>query len=166
MTALYFISPLSAENARKITTWRYDPPFDLYDLGPENISGFINPEYYYHQILNENGNLDGYCCYGLDAQVPGGEYLINMPEILDIGVGMKPNLTGAGRGHKFVSAILEYARERFHPDRFRVTIADFNLRSLKTFQSLGFKIQGSFVREMVDIHFFQLEKSVKEEDYG
>ena len=166
MTALYFISPLSEENARKITTWRYDPPFDLYDLGPENISGFINPEYYYHQILNENGNLDGYCCYGLDAQVPGGEYLINMPEILDIGVGMKPNLTGVGRGHKFVSAILEYARERFHPDRFRVTIADFNLRSLKTFQSLGFKIQGSFVREMVDIHFFHLEKSVKEEDYG
>jgi len=166
VTVLYSISPLSEENAREITTWRYDPPFDLYDLSPQHLSGFKNPEYYYHQILNEKGDLVGYCCYGLDAQVPGGVYLINLPEVLDIGVGMMPNLTGAGRGHKFVSAILEYARERFHPDRFRVTIADFNLRSLKTFQSLGFKIQGSFVREMVDIHFFQLEKSVKEEDYG
>ena len=57
------------------------------------------------------GDLVGYCCYGLDAQVPGGEYLINMPAVLDIGVGMKPNLTGAGRGHDFVSAILEYANE-------------------------------------------------------
>jgi len=166
VTAIYFISPISEENARKITTWRYDPPYDLYDLGPENISGFMNPEYYYHHILNENGNLVGYCCYGVDAQVPGGEYLVNMPEILDIGVGMKPNLTGAGRGYDFVSAILAYGNERFHPVRFRATIADFNQRSLKTFQNLGFEIQGSFIRELVDIHFFQLEKLVEDEDYG
>ena len=163
MTALYFISPLSEENARKITTWRYDPPFDLYDLGSENISGFINPEYYYHQILNENGNLVGYCCYGLDAQVPGGEYLINMPEILDIGVGMKPNLTGAGRGHKFVSAILEYASERFNPSRFRVTVADFNHRSLRTFRKQGFKESHHFIRELAEIPFTQLERDLEEE---
>ena len=163
MTALYFISPLSEENARKITTWRYDPPFDLYDLGPENISGFINPEYYYHQILNENGNLVGYCCYGLDAQVPGGEYLINMPEILDIGIGMKPNLTGTGRGHKFVSAILEYASERFNPSRFRVTVADFNHRSLMTFRKLGFKDSHHFIRELAEIPFTQLERDLEEE---
>ena len=61
---------------------------------------------------------------------------------------------------------LNMPTNRFHPARFRVTIADFNQRSLKTFQKLGFRIQGSFIRELVDIHFFQLEKSVKEEDYG
>ena len=166
MTALYSIFPLTEENAREITTWRYDPPFDLYDLAPQYLSGFINPEYYYHQILNEKEDLVGYCCYGLDAQVPGGEYLINMPEVLDIGVGMKPILTGAGLGHEFVSAILDYASERFQPSRFRVTVAEFNQRSVRTFQNLGFKIQGSFIRELVNIQFFQLEKPVKEEDYG
>ncbi len=162
MTALYFIRPLSEENAREITTWRYDPPFDLYDLSPKYLSGFLNPDYYYHQVLDQNGDLMGYCCFGLDAQVPGGEYLINDPEILDIGVGLKPELTGAGRGHEFVSAILEYANERFHPACFQVTVADFNQRSLKTFQNLGFKIKSSFIRELVEIVFFQLERPVKE----
>ncbi len=163
MTALYTISPLSEENAREITTWRYDPPFDLYDLAPQYLSEFINPEYYYHQVLNEKGYLVGYCCYGLDAQVPGGEYLVNTPEVLDIGVGMKPNLTGAGRGHKFVSAILEYASERFTPSRFRVTVADFNHRSLKTFGKHGFKESHHFIRELAEIPFTQLERELEEE---
>ncbi len=164
MTTLYTISPLSEENAREITNWRYDPPFDLYDLAPQYLSGFINPEYYYHQVLNEKGNLVGYCCYGLDAQVPGGEYLVNTPEVLDIGVGMKPNLTGAGRGHEFVSAILKYASERFNPARFRVTVADFNHRSLRTFRKHGFKESHYFIRELAEIPFTQLEREIEEEN--
>ena len=163
MTVHYSIFPLSEENAREITTWRYDAPFDLYDLAPQYLSGFLNPEYYYHQVLSDKGDLIGYCCYGLDAQVPGGEYLINMPEVLDIGVGMKPNLTGAGRGHDFVSAILDYANERFYPTRFRVTVADFNLRSLRIFKKHGFKESNYFIRELVEIPFTQLEKELQEE---
>jgi len=164
VTALCSISLLSEENAREITTWRYDSPFNLYDIAPQHLSGFINPEYYYHQVLNENGDLIGYCCYGLDAQVPGGEYLINMPEVLDIGVGMKPNLAGAGRGHEFVSAILKYASKRFHPARFRVTVADFNLRSLRTFRKHGFNESHHFIRELAEIPYTQLERELEEEN--
>jgi len=159
----YTISSLTEENAREITTWQYDPPYDLYDLGPEDLVGFLNPDYRYHQVMDLDGTLIGYCCFGMDAQVPGGDYRQNEPVVLDIGVGLNPELTGKGMGTFFVSVILEYGHATYNPEVFRVTIASFNQRSLKTFQKLGFVIQGSFTRELVDIKFYQLEKSVLEE---
>lgn len=166
MAELYTISILNEENAREITTWSYDPPYDLYDHSSIHLPGLLNPDYRYHQVLDQQGNLFGYCCFGLDAQVPGGDYQENEPEVLDIGVGLKPSHTGQGKGVAFVRAVLDYAGETYRPKIFRVAIAAFNQRSLKTFQNLGFKIQGSFIREFVEIQFFQLERPIKEEVYG
>jgi RimJ/RimL family protein N-acetyltransferase len=158
----FFLSPLSEDHARIIITWRYDPPYDLYDLSEKDLAGFLNPDYSYHQVLDSKGDLAGYCCFGLDAQVPGGEYSQNGPEVLDIGVGMKPGLTGRGYGTTFVANILDYGRNTYNPEVFRATIASFNQRSLKTFQNLGFTIKGSFIRELARIEFYQLEKPAKE----
>ena len=135
-------------------------------MEPRHLEGLLNPDYRYHQVLEKNGSLAGYCCYGIDAQVPGGVYLKNEPEILDIGVGLAPRLTGQGRGTAFVGQILKFGFNTYHPDKFRVSVASFNKRSLKTFQNLGFKIQESFIRELVEIKFFQLERPIKEENNG
>ena len=161
--AEYSISPLSEENAREITTWQYDPPYDLYDLGLEDMAGLLNPDYCYHQVMDPKGILVGFCCFGLDAQVPGGDYQQNESVVLDIGVGLRPDLTGQGRGTTFVGDILDYGYATYRPEVFRATIASFNQRSLTTFQMLGFVIQGSFKRELVDMKFYQLERSVSEE---
>jgi RimJ/RimL family protein N-acetyltransferase len=160
--AEYSITPLSEENARELTTWQYDPPYDLYDLKPEDLTGLLNPDYGYHQVIDQKGILIGYCCFGLDAQVPGGDYQQNGPGVLDIGVGLRPDLTGRGRGITFVGAILDCGYAKYGPEVLRATIASFNQRSLRTFQCLGFEIQGSFIRESVNIQFYQLEKLVKE----
>jgi RimJ/RimL family protein N-acetyltransferase len=157
---MYTISPLSEENARKITTWCYDPPYDLYDLAPEHLQELLDPDLRYHQVLDQSGVLVGFCCFGWDAQVPGGEYQRGEPEVLDIGVGLCPPLTGQGQGAGFVGEILEYGRKVYRPEIFRVTIAGFNQRSLKTFQKLGFVIKSSFKRELVDVFFFQLERPI------
>ena len=162
MTNLYTISPLSEENAREITIWRYDPPYDLYDLALENLQGLLDPDFRYHQVVDPSGQLVGYCCFGLDAQVPGGDYRLIEPEVLDIGVGLNPKNTGRGQGVVFVKSVLDYGAVTYQPEIFRATIAGFNQRSLKTFQNLGFKIQSSFIRELVEIVFFQLERPVKE----
>ena len=66
MTAEYTISPLNEDNAREITTWRYSPPYDLYDLESRHLKGFLNPDYQYHQVLEKHGMLAGYCCFGID----------------------------------------------------------------------------------------------------
>ena len=161
--AEYIISPLSVENAQKITTWRYDPPYDLYDLDPEHLSGLLNIDYRYHQVMDLKGSLVGYCCFGLDAQVPGGDYQHGEPAVLDIGVGLRPDLIGKGLGSDFVSDILDFTIKEFKPEYFRVTIADFNQRSQKTFRDLGFKETYQFIRDLVEIPFTQLERKIVEE---
>ncbi|TFG50066.1 MAG: N-acetyltransferase [Anaerolineales bacterium] len=157
----YFFSPLTMEFAHQIATWRYDPPFDLYDIYPEHLKGLLYPAYRYHQVLGRNGALVGFCCYGADARVPGGEYNEGEPLVLDVGVGLRPDLTGQGLGECFVQAILDYGENTFQPEQFRVTVADFNLRSRKTFQKLGFQEVFHFTRELVEMPFTQLERFVK-----
>lgn len=158
----YQISPITTDKALQIITWRYDPPYGVYDLKPEDINGLLLPEYRYHQVLDEKGDLVGYCCYGLDAQVPGGEYSRGEPEVLDVGVGMMPRLTGQGLGAGFVEEILAYAWKAYHPEIFRVTVADFNLRSMQTFLNLGFEVTGHFIRERGKMPFTQLERKAYE----
>jgi len=155
----YQIIPISREQAEVIVFWTYEPPYSVYDLKPEDLTGLLNPDYRYHHMLDVRGELVGYCCFGLDAQVPGGDYSRAEPEVLDVGVGMRPDMTGKGRGADFVAAILDYARENYRPSLFRVTVADFNGRSLRTFRKLGFLDTHNFIREAGQMPFTQLERT-------
>jgi ribosomal-protein-alanine N-acetyltransferase len=155
---VYTIAPLIPENALEIITWRYDPPYDLYDLSREDITGLLLPENRYHAVLDEKSDLIGYCCFGKDAQVPGGDYSQGEPIILDIGVGLHPDYVGRGLGKDFVSAILVFAARTYAPKIYRVTVAAFNQRSLRVFRSLGFRQTHSFTRDLVELEFIQLER--------
>jgi len=159
----YSIISITQKYAQQILTWTYDPPYDLYDLIIEDLPGLLNPAYRYHVVLNEEGELVGYCCFGEDARVPGGDYEQGEPGVLDLGVGLRPDLTGQGYGKGFVGAILEYGARIYNPEVFRVTVAAFNQRSLRSFRSLGFKDKGSFTRTLVEVDFIQLEKPIQVE---
>jgi RimJ/RimL family protein N-acetyltransferase len=134
----------------------------VYNLEPEDLDALMDPVYHYHQVLDLAGNLIGYCCFGADAQVPGGEYPQDGAKFLDIGVGMHPDLVGKGLGRGFVSAVLMYASNTYEPEYFRVTIANFNQRSLKTFRKLGFVNTVHFYRMPDGMHFTQLERKAYE----
>lgn len=159
----YSISPLTPENARRMINWHYDPPYDYYDLAPDHLLGLLNPDYRYHQVLSRSGEMFGYCCFGEDARVPGGVYSEGEPRVLDIGLGLKPEHTGQGSGKDFMTAVLSFVRDTYRPEVYRVTVADFNQRSLKTFQSLGFSICDHFTRDLAEVKFTQLERSIKKE---
>jgi RimJ/RimL family protein N-acetyltransferase len=116
--------------------------------------------------LDKEGDLIGYCCFGSDARVPGGDYSQTEPEVLDIGVGLRPDLTGRGLGREFVKTILDFANLCFQPAYFRVAVAAFNQRSRKTFQKLGFVVQDRFKKEPGEIEFIQLVKPAQEDDNG
>ena len=72
---------------------------------------------------------------GPEAQVPGGDY---SEPALDIGIGLRPDATGRGLGKLVLAEFLDFALDVYRPDRFRATIAAFNLRSQRTFLGLGF----------------------------
>lgn len=76
-------------------------------------------------------------------QVPNSTYPYCL-EFTDIGLGMRPDLTGKGRGRLFVTYIMEGAMERGKP--LRSTVAAFNERVIHLYETVGFRTITSFER--------------------
>lgn len=138
--------PMDEPYARAILEWQYEAPYDVYNLDPGDeaaVQAFLDPEYGYYAVVDERGDLVAFCCFGADAQVPGGLY--DAPA-LDVGLGVRPDLTGRGRGHAYVDAVLDFARRTYAPPAFRVTIAAFNQRALRVWEQAGFRPDQAFHR--------------------
>ena len=139
-------SPIDQPAAREIVTWRYEPPYDIYNLEDSEsaIDYALDPQYKFYAMRAENGELVGFCSFGKDGQVPGGDY---SGDALDIGMGIRPGLTGRGQGADFVLAVLDYARCAFAPRQFRVTIASFNQRAQRVWEKNGFTPIQTFTHQ-------------------
>lgn len=140
--------PMDETSARSILTWRYQEPYTLYNAAPDEIDvamqAFLDPLNAYHTITDEQGSLVAYCCFGPDAQVPGCDY---GTDALDIGMGLRPNLTGQGQGITYARAVLDFARSAFAPAAFRVTVAEFNARALRVWEKARFRPVQTFQRD-------------------
>jgi len=134
------VAPLTREHAEDISTWRYAAPYDVYDMVGTHPAELLLPEVGFHAVL-AGDRLIGFRSFGPDGQVPGWDY---DDSALDTGGGLRPELTGQGLGRTVISAGLAYGRTRFAPPAFRVTVASFNARALRTVESLGFNRVGTF----------------------
>ncbi len=148
---------LSVEDAEQVLSRRYPPPYDIYDAAPgsheETVRFLSDPTSGYFGIRNAQDALEAFCCLGLDAQVPGGDY---SDDALDAGLGLRPDLTGHGRGSTYVEALLQFAVRQFSPRAVRVTVAQFNLRALRVWRRAGFTEQDTFRRESDGMPFVVL----------
>ena len=155
MSSLCF-TPITAVEAREVLNWRYPGLPTLYNPAPDeledDIEVLLTPAYNYYAARSAEGLLVGFCCYGADAQVPGGDY--SLRSAVDVGLGMNPALVGHGLSHGFLAAILDWGRQCFEPDYFRATVAAINLRSQGMFSRAGFYIIQRFRPPDNDIHEF------------
>lgn len=144
--AKYAIQVLTEEDVRDFLNWRYTPPYHIYNLEVDDVDGtiafFLMAENGYLAVRDEANRLAGFCCFGFEGQVPGGDYSL---DALDVGIGMRPALTGLGLGDGFVAAVLDHAEATYAPSRLRATVAAFNRRSQRVFEKQGFHRQSSFV---------------------
>jgi RimJ/RimL family protein N-acetyltransferase len=101
----------------------------------------LDPFWRFHAVLDMQEGLCGYCSFGEDGQVTGGDYTRNA---LDIGLGLRPDMTGKGYGSDFLVEIMSYARDIFEFETFRLTVAVFNERAISLYRGLGFKAVSEF----------------------
>jgi ribosomal-protein-alanine N-acetyltransferase len=134
------IAPLTGEHAEDLATWRYDAPYDVYDLAGADPAELLDPALGFHAVL-AGERLIGFRSFGPDGQVPGWDY---DDSALDTGGGLRPSLTGQGLGRAVIAAGLDFGHAAFAPTAFRVTVASFNARARRTVESLGFELVGSF----------------------
>jgi len=137
----YTFTRMSEVHARTALAWQYRAPFAFYNHDPnhleKNLRDWLDPENAYYSILGDQDALIGYCCFGTEAQVPGGLY--EGDDTIDMGTGMRPDLMGTDLAPSFLEAILRWARSEFSPLQFRVTVATFNQRVIRLCSEAGFE---------------------------
>jgi ribosomal protein S18 acetylase RimI-like enzyme len=138
--AVIEVVPLTRDFAVDICTWRYPPPYECYDMTGADPDELVDPGSGFFALLR-NGDLIGFRSFGSDGRVPGWEY---DEAALDTGGGLRPELTGRGLGKTVIANGLAFGRGRFGPAAFRVTVAAFNTRAVRTVTGLGFNRVGSF----------------------
>jgi ribosomal-protein-alanine N-acetyltransferase len=134
----FHLVPMEASAAERIAEWRYDPPYDLYDLDadPGDHAEFLDPSNWADTYAVEDaaGTLVGFFEF-----TPG--------ETVEIGLGMRPDHTGRGLGRAFVEAGLAFASERYGAGAFELAVASFNERALAVYETLGFERLETYSQE-------------------
>ncbi|WP_369902006.1 GNAT family N-acetyltransferase [Bacillus manliponensis] len=141
------IKHITKEEANEIASWQYKEPYELYSFSSseETIEELLGGTYY--SCRSDEGELIGYFCFGESAQVPGGRdaKLYGGEGIVDIGLGMKPQLTGNGLGRAFLGAGIQFAEETFQPKQLRLSVAAFNNRAIQLYKNAGFVAEAVFM---------------------
>jgi ribosomal-protein-alanine N-acetyltransferase len=164
---LFDFRPMAKASALVIVHWRYSTPYDIYNLDSgdvgETIEALLDPQFHYHIMTDQQEGLVAYCCFGKDGQVPGGDYSL---DALDIGLGVRPDLTGQGRGLSFVGAVLDFACQTYSAQAFRVTVAQFNRRALRVWEQAGFRPVQTFERHGDGLPFVVLTYELGKDRLG
>ncbi|KRG11941.1 GNAT family N-acetyltransferase [Lederbergia galactosidilytica] len=155
------IRNMNENYAREIMHWKYEAPYELYNLDGDDEE--LQELLHYFCVL-ENDELIGFFCTGSFAQVHSGHEAgayPHMNEVVDIGLGLKPEWTGQGFGREFLSFILQHLQRQQNPKAFRLTVAGFNERAMKVYRHLGFKAVTLFTAN--DIPFLIMIKMIESE---
>jgi ribosomal-protein-alanine N-acetyltransferase len=125
-----------------VARWRYPGPYAYYNfdalslvtiLFAQSLFGAISDPTYF-TVVDEHERIVGVFSYIWHAR-----------GVLEVGLAMRPDLTGQGRGLglSFLLAGLEYARKRFRPQRYYLTVAAFNTRARTVYERAGFRRVGA-----------------------
>lgn len=155
--------PITADDVSTFTAWRYEPPYDIYNLPhppqPDDFAEWLDPEIYCHGMWNQTDELIAFCTFGLDGQVPGGDYSTNA---LDIGMAVRPDHTGRGLGRSIAQSVIDFAQRTFDLPMLRVTIATFNQRAMAVWTGNDFEPKETFRSTTSNPREFQIfERTIK-----
>jgi [ribosomal protein S18]-alanine N-acetyltransferase len=136
----YLFRQINDADAREISGWRYAPPYDFYDAtaDPADLAELLDPQSrrdVYFSALDGKHRLVGFFQFEKTG------------EAVDVGLGLRPDLTGRGLGAEFVLAGLAFARERFSPRRFTLSVATFNGRAIGVYERVGFRRGRTYTHE-------------------
>ena len=114
--------------------WKYNDIYAFYDMTAdledyEEIVSEAKRGDNYYSVIKE-GSLYGFFCVSHDKNN------------IEIGLGMKPEYTGIGKGLEFVSYIIEFIKINYQGKRLFLDVASFNKRAIKVYERAGFCKKG------------------------
>ena len=134
------IRQMAEPEARAIAAWHYEPPYAFYDwTADENDLA---------ELLSEEARQGAYfSALGAQEELVGFFGFKQQGETVEVGLGLRPDLTGRGLGLAFLEQGLDFAREAFGAQRFTLSVATFNERAIRVYEQAGFERVRAFEHE-------------------
>lgn len=134
-TVHYNFVSMNKEYAKEIAyKWKYSGVYSFYDMtaDEEDLREFLNEdswEDHYFAVQNDKGELVGFYSFYFED------------EIMWLGFGLKPELTGRKLGSEFVNAGINFAVEKlnYKKNYIMLAVAVFNKRAIKAYEKIGFQ---------------------------
>lgn len=143
------IRAMTEAEAEAVISWRYPGEYSFYDMerDVEDIAelraAHVREAKYFAAL--QNSELVGF----FELDVDG--------DVVELGLGLRPDLTGKGLGAAFLEAGLAFARKRYEPRRFRLRVAEFNKRAIALYERAGFVIGRRYVHDFYGTPYNFLE---------
>ena len=123
---------MTQAEAEQIALWHYPEPFSFYDASADagDLAELLDPALRgdeYVSVEDATGELAGFFQFKQDR-----------PDAIEIGLGLRPDLTGRGLGGGFLEAGLRHARAHFGSTRIVLAVATFNRRAITVYERAGF----------------------------
>jgi [ribosomal protein S18]-alanine N-acetyltransferase len=133
-------SRMTQAEAEQIATWRYPGEYAFYDADffGDDLAELLDPDRRGDEYWSATGDgtLEGFV--QLKPAAVGAA---------EIGLGLRPDLTGRGLGGAFVAAVVALAKAE-GAGRIVLAVAAFNLRAIRVYERAGFAETGRHVRHL------------------
>lgn len=137
----FTIRPFTEADAVGVASWRYPAPYDVYDAPDDPSMGeeMRDPSRWgaswFAADDAESGKLSGF----IELVASESESDAGTQIEVEVGLGLRPDLTGRGIGAGFVEAALEFSRKRWSPRTFALDVFPWNERAIRTYERAGFE---------------------------
>lgn len=132
------IVPLNDDIVKEICSWKYESPYDIYNLGDSEYlldrSTWGTEQF---ALVDNNDVIAQLACQMQD-------------EDMWVGWSLRPELCGKGYGSYFVDrCINELVRLKKYDNKYIfLKVIDWNQRAIKSYEKIGFRYYKSIVREV------------------
>lgn len=138
-TPSYHFHPMRLRDALAVWRWRYAGEYAVYDLGLFTLL--------FATLVDVTvGKQAGISFYAVTTEADGLMGIASLAhkgKDVEIGLGLRPDLTGRGLGLSFVRAVMDLGRAKYHPNTFSLTVATFNHRAITVYERAGFVATGA-----------------------
>ena len=124
---------MTAADAHVVAAWRYPGEYSFYDADadPDDLAELLDPaewgQRYFAADAIAHHELAGFLMVKLTRREA------------EIGLGLRPDLTGRGAGESFVRTCLRFASAALGAQRYTLAVAAFNRRAITVYERAGFQ---------------------------
>jgi RimJ/RimL family protein N-acetyltransferase len=96
---------------------------------PRILAELLDPQSWqepYYSVFNEENDLVGFFVFKQDGQT------------VEVGLGLRQDLTGQGLGRAYLNAGLAFGQEHFSVGAWSLSVATFNTRAIRLYEHAGF----------------------------